>query len=591
MQLRAYQSAAVDACYKHLSEREDNPCIVIPTGGGKSLVIGKICRDSVIEWGGRVLLLSHVKELLVQNANHIKKIAPEIKDAVGVYSASLKRRDTEHPVIVAGIQSVYKKACELGRFDLILVDEAHTIPDEGEGMYRRFLAEAKVVNPSVRVIGFTATPYRMKTGYICEPENILNQICYEIGVKQLIDDGFLCRLISKAGAVEADIRGVHIKAGEFAADELEAAMNTEPLVRAAVSEIIECSWNRQAVIIFASGVSHGKHIVEVLQARGQTAEAVFGETKTKERDAILGRFQVGEIRHLVNVSVLTTGFDSPRIDCVALVRPTMSPGLFYQMLGRGLRLNPGKESCLVLDFAGNILRHGPIDAIKINKKRQSDEPGDAPVKKCPACLGLVPAAATSCEYCGFVFPPRELKHEPKASAAAPLTGQVKTEVKRVLEVRYFKHFKRGDDAAPPTMRVEYFTSLGLMTERASEWVCFEHQGFARSKAESWWMLRSSAPIPSSVDEALELARVGAIAEAQSITLSVISGEKYPKIIGYKLGAKPDWHSETEQTEPEQPYQMRFRPADVLPRSFDEWEVTEEWAGIGVAAGGGEDAPF
>ncbi len=163
--LRPYQEAAKAAVYDHLRRRDDNPCVVIPTAGGKTPVMASICKDAVGLWEGRVLILAHVKELLEQTTDKLTLVCPEVH--YGVYSAGLKRRDTEHSVIVAGIQSVYRKACELGGFNLIIVDEAHLIPPDGEGMYQQFLADAKVINPEVRVIGLTATPFRMKSGMIC----------------------------------------------------------------------------------------------------------------------------------------------------------------------------------------------------------------------------------------------------------------------------------------------------------------------------------------------------------------------------------------------------------------------------------------
>ena len=145
MELRPYQQAAVDAVYDYLRQHDDNPCVVIPTAGGKTPILATICKDAVMQWGGRVLVLAHVKELLEQAADKLRVVCPELR--FGVYSAGLNRRDTDQPVIVAGIQSVYKRACELDAFDLVIVDEAHLIPPDGEGMYRQFLADAKIVNP------------------------------------------------------------------------------------------------------------------------------------------------------------------------------------------------------------------------------------------------------------------------------------------------------------------------------------------------------------------------------------------------------------------------------------------------------------
>ena len=189
---RPYQSEAVEAVYEHLRTKGNNPCVVLPTGTGKSLVLAQIAKDSVEKWNGRVLILAHVKELLEQNADKIRKLCPELK--IGIYSAGLRSRDTTEQVIVAGIQSVYNKACELDAFDLVIVDEAHLISSEGDGMYRTFLADMKVINPHVRVIGLTATPFRLKGGLICKPENILNEICYEAGLKEMIQQGYLSDL-------------------------------------------------------------------------------------------------------------------------------------------------------------------------------------------------------------------------------------------------------------------------------------------------------------------------------------------------------------------------------------------------------------
>ena len=200
--LRAYQQQAVEAVYRHLRDHDDNPVVVIPTAGGKTPVMATICDDAVRQWNGRVLVLAHVKELLEQTAGTLSRMAPDLD--IGMYSAGLGRRDTRHSVIVAGIQSVYKRAGELDAFDLILIDEAHMIPPEGDGMYRQFLADAKVVNPQVRVVGLTATPFRMSSGLICRSDHFLNTICYEVGVKELIRDGYLCPLRTKAGVQKVD---------------------------------------------------------------------------------------------------------------------------------------------------------------------------------------------------------------------------------------------------------------------------------------------------------------------------------------------------------------------------------------------------
>lgn len=538
IKLRDYQVQAVNAVYEHLRERDDNPCVVIPTGGGKTAVIGAICRDAVKAWDGRVLILAHVRELLEQAAEKLHAIAPDLWNRIGVYSSGLNKRDTDHDIIVAGIQSVYRRACELGRFDLVIVDEAHLIPQEGDGMYRQFLTDAKVVNPNVRIIGLTATPYRMKSGMICAPDSILNEVCFEIGVKDLIVQGFLCPLRTEAGRAKADTSGLHVRAGEFIAGEVEDLMDTDALVSSACAEIVEKTRDRSSVLIFASGVKHGQHITRVLaDHHGVECGFVCGETPARERDQLLNRFRDGSLKYLANVQVLTVGFDAPQIDCVAMLRPTMSPGLYYQMVGRGFRLHPGKTDCLVLDFGGNVLRHGPVDAISISDPA-SNGTGDAPAKECPKCQALIHAAYVICPECGYAFPPPERsKHEPSAANEGILTGQTSRWEESVSEVSYHVHYKRDDPTgeAPPTMRIEYRCGFNSWHR---EWVCFEHNGYARQKAIQWWQRRSREPVPATVEEAVDLAEMGALASTLSITIEKKAGEKYERIVDHELGAIP-----------------------------------------------------
>jgi DNA repair protein RadD len=535
MELRPYQHEAVAAVYEHLRTRDDNPCVVIPTGGGKTPVIATICRDAVGLWNGRVVILAHVKELLEQAADKLRHIAPDVP--LGIYSAGLKRKDLGYAVTVAGIQSIWKRACDLGPVDLIIVDEAHMVPAEDDGMYRQFLADARTVNPNVRIIGLTATPFRMKSGSICAPppHNILNHVCYEVGVRELIVQGFLSPLRTKAGLQKVSTDGLHVRAGEFVASEVEDLMDQTGLVEGACAEIVEHTKGRSATLIFASGIRHGQHIVEVLKSRhGVECGFVTGDTPAGVRASILGRFRSSDLKYLCNVNVLTTGFDAPHIDCVALVRPTMSPGLYYQMVGRGFRLHPGKSDCLVLDFGGNVLRHGPVDAVRISTDDGGE--GEAPAKECPQCHSLIAAGYQTCPECGHQFPePNKRKHEATASTEGILSGQTTRSEERVSDASYHVHYKRDDPSAPPTMRVEY--RLGF-NRWHREWVCFEHTGYARQKAEAWWRARSHEPVPATVEEAVELARAGALAPTLAITVEKKAGERYERVVGHRVGDKP-----------------------------------------------------
>ena len=548
---RPYQSEAVEAVYNHLRTKDNNPCVVLPTGTGKSIVIAKIVSDAVKNWNGRALILAHVKELLEQNAGKIKALCPDIP--IGIFSAGLKSRDTSEAVIVAGIQSVYDKACDLGAFDVIIVDEAHLIAPDGDGMYRTFLKDMKIINPHVRVIGLTATPFRLKGGLICQPENILNEVCYEAGLKEMIADGYLSPLISKAGRAEAKLDGLHVRGGEFISDEVSSAMDTDELVSSACREIVELTRDRKSVLIFTTSVEHCKHVAEKISAfSGKECAIVTGDTNPGERAEIIDRFKGKVIpadlfgtpkpplKFLCNVNVLTTGFDSPNTDCVVLLRPTNSAGLLVQMIGRGTRLSPEtqKSNCLVLDYGGNILRHGPVDMIRV-KEPGAGKGGDAPAKKCPQCLALIHAAYSACPECGYVFPPPETSNISKtASSAGVLSGQVDYTDYEVQGTYYAVHEKRyADPDTPKTMRVDY--QIGF-NDFKSEWVCPEHTGYAHGKFEKWWRERAAlgCPVPKTAREAVSLANEGLLAKPESITVKTVAGEKFDRITGWRLKERP-----------------------------------------------------
>ena len=419
----------------------------------------------------------------------------------------------------------------------VLVHNCHLISEDGEGMYRQFLSEMQRINPQVRVIGLTATPFRMKSGMICAPENVLNAVCYEIGVRELIVQGYLCPLRSKAGTRKPNVDELHVRGGEYVAGEVEALMDADELVRSACREIVAHTGDRHSVLIFASGVRHGQHIADVLQRKhGAECGFVCGETLPFERDETLRRFRDGDLKYLCNVNVLTTGFDAPNIDCVALVRPTLSPGLYLQMVGRGFRLHPGKSDCLVLDFGGNVLRHGPVDALRIDEPPSSGQ-GEAPAKECPQCHELIAAGYATCPACGFVFPPpQRTQHEGTASEAGVLSDQVTRTEHEVQEIFYAVHGKRGaPPEAPRTLRVDY--RIGF-NQYVSEWVCVEHDGYARQKAEQWWRRRSYEPVPDTAAQAVELAEMGALAAAEAITVLHKPSEQFDRIVAYRLGEKP-----------------------------------------------------
>ena len=499
MELRAYQEQSVSAIFAYFEASNGNPLIVLPTGAGKSLVMAEFIRRAC-SWypDTRVLLLSHVKELLTQNAAALLRQWPEAP--LSMYSAGLNARDLSGQIIIGGIQSIHRKAHSVQVCDLVLIDEAHLLTPSDAGMYRRFLKDLAALNPHLKIVGLTATPFRMDTGMLHRgPHALFTDIAHEVKLSWLIDEGYLSPLRCKQTDLTMDVSKVQKRGGEFIASMLEAAVDKEEINEAVVMELLEKGKDRGSWLLFCSGIKHAEHLASLIRAAGIRTETVFGDTPPAERSRVIEAFKRGEIRCIANVGVLTTGFDAPGVDLIGMLRPTMSKGLYVQMCGRGTRLAEGKDDCLVLDWAGNVTRHGPVDLIKVSEKeiKEDDEKGQAPVKPCPDCQEIVAASARKCPACGHEFPAPEVKLAFKPVNAAILSRELRDEWLAVTDVDYARHTKLG---SPDSLRVTYH--CGLNTYR--EWVCLEHTGYAREKAVRWWARRMPGqPAPSSIDEALD----------------------------------------------------------------------------------------
>ena len=478
-ELRDYQRAAIDGLYEYWAKgKGDHPLIVAPTGSGKTAIIAQLVKDAMSYPDTRVMVLTHVKELLEQGADGLLRMYPEAD--FGFYSAGIGQKTTRHPITFAGIQSVWEKAHEfIPAPDLILIDEAHMLPRNSNTRYAKFIADMQVCNPLVKVVGLTATPYRLDSGELHKGKGALfDGIAYDIPVADLMEKGWLSPVISKCGKREIDLSGVKKRGGEFIEADLARAASDPELVAATVDEIVTLGADRHGWLVFSSGVEHAKMIAEGIEAHGHSVGVVTGDLCSKERAQTLADFKAGRVRCIVNCNVLTTGFDAPNVDLVAIVRATESTGLYVQIVGRGTRLHPGKTDCLILDYGGNVQRHGFIDQVKPKKSGSGD--GVAPVKKCPDCETYLPTAVRVCPNCGHQFPAPELNHEQTAYSGAILSSQVQAEWLDVTGVTYDRWKKRGGGDKPDTLRVTY--QCGLIS--VSEWLCPDHGGYAASKFQA-----------------------------------------------------------------------------------------------------------
>jgi len=385
-QLRPYQSQAVEATLKHFRKSRTPAVIVLPTGAGKSLVIAELARIA----RGRVLVLAHVKELVEQNCEKFRSYDLE----AGVYSAGLNKRDSTHKVIFGSIQSVARADSSFFEdFSLLVIDEAHRVSIDDQTQYLQVIQKIRAKSPKLCILGLTATPYRLDSGwiynfnhqgYLCATEERLFGKCiFELTLREMVEQGFLTQPVqidAPVASYDFSSLKLHSGKGSYSLAEIEEILKDQSRITPVIIEnIVELSKGRRGVIIFTGSVRHAAEILNYLP-EGQSG-IVIGETPGEKRDQIIESFKTQKIKYLVNVSVLTTGFDAPHVDLIAILRPTESVSLYQQIVGRGLRLYPGKSDCLVLDYTG--VPHD-IFSPQIHERRPTAD--SVPVKvECPKC--------------------------------------------------------------------------------------------------------------------------------------------------------------------------------------------------------------
>lgn len=388
-QLRPYQQQAVDAVIHHFRRRSSPAVLVLPTGAGKSLVIAELARKAK----GRVLVLAHVKELVAQNHGKYQALGLQEGLQADLFSAGLGQKENLRRVVFGSIQSV---ARNLPRFSepvsLVIIDECHRVGEEEDSQYHQLIAHLKSHNPALKILGLTATPYRLGLGYIynyhyrgmvrtTEPRFFADCI-FELPLRQMIKQGYLTppRLID-APAVHYDFsRLLPRENGLFSDADIERELKRQTRVTPhIVRQIIEYAQERQGVMIFAATVEHAREVTGLLP--DGTAALITGETPLPERDRLIDAFKARTLKFLVNVAVLTTGFDAPHVDLIVVLRPTESLSLYQQIIGRGLRLAEQKQECLILDYAGNAY---DLFAPEIGEPKPAAD--TVPVQVlCPAC--------------------------------------------------------------------------------------------------------------------------------------------------------------------------------------------------------------
>lgn len=510
---RYYQTEAVQSIYTYFSQKKGDPVLAMPTGTGKAVVIARFLQSVYKQWPNqRVLIATHVKELIEQN--YKKLIAYWPFAPCGIYSAGLNARDHMSPIVFCGIQSVANKASLFGKVDIVIIDEAHLVGPGDSTNYQKFLRGLRAINPKMKVIGLTATPYRLGYGHIAEPDkdgnSLFTDVCYDItgleAFNRLIAEGYLSPLVARDPKNLLNYDNVKIERGEFKQGDLQVAVDRKEVTYAALREALELAADRRHWLIFASGVEHSDHIAEMMEYLGQSCLSIHSKLPGNERDKRIAAFQRGEVRAIVNNNILTTGFDSPWIDCIVCLRPTASAVLWVQMLGRGTRPFKGneidpipKENCLALDFANNTRRLGPIND-PVVPRRKGEGGGEAPVKKCEVCDTWNHASVRFCHSCGaeFTF---AVKIKETSDNTDLIKGDLpKIQIFKVDHITAKEHVKLSTGVS--MMKLSYYCGRRVF----EEYVGFDHpHEFVRHKAREWWAARTDEyPLPTDTAGALAL---------------------------------------------------------------------------------------
>lgn len=557
MKPRYYQREAIDSLYDYFAKHPDpkhHPVIAMPTGTGKAVVIGCFVSEVLQQWPNqRILMLVHTKELVHQNADKVHQIWPQAP--LGIMSSGLGKRQFGYPLTFGSVLTVNNAIDDLGAFDLVLIDEAHMVSPNEEATYSKLKKKIQEKNEYVRFIGLSATPFRLGLGMITDG-NLFTDVCYDItsmgAFTRLLDEQYLAPLIPMSTQVILDVTGVRKQGGEFNQKSLQEAVTKYELTRDALAEAVVAAQDRNHWLIFTTGIDHAIMVEQILTDFGISCACIHSKMPSAERDRRLAAFKAGLIRCLINADILTTGFDFPALDCIILLRPTNSPVLHVQILGRGTRpfYHPGfswqdletldgrlaaiaastKQNCLVLDFAGNTRRLGPINDPRI-PGRKKEGAGDIPIKTCISCGCLNHISARVCDNCGADFTFQE-KIEAQASTIALIVrDEPQVEVFNVDRITIEKHGRLG---AIPTLKVSYYCGM----RRFTEFICLEHAGSPiQYKAQSWWRERcldKNEIVPDDIDTALLTADKLLVPNQ----IRVWVNQKYPKILAYLFNKEP-----------------------------------------------------
>lgn len=502
--LRPYQVEALDIIHADL-QTQPNVLVQMTTGAGKTVTVCRLINHYFFDTDRRFLILAHKQELIRQFQRTFKDMTDIPESAVGIVCSGLGEKNLRRRITIGTVQSFINVLDKYQGCNLLIIDEAHRISIGNDSQYDQTINTLRKTSPNMRLVGITATPYRLGHGYIYGDKatgpNLFPKLNTQIKYSVLRDAGYLMPLEGKVAINDRladDLGNVRVN-GDYVIDQLGEVMTKEIHLHTAIDAIRQYCDEFQRICVFCCTIDHAEKVRALM---GNECTIIHSRLTQIERDINMNAWKSGQCRVITSVNILAEGFDFPPLDCLIFARPTLSSGLYVQALGRVLRTSPGKDRAFLLDLTDNTSRFGTdLDKIKVSIPQAISRSDPVLEKICPNCEAVVHPARAQCPECGYEWP----HDDPPVAETMPVLNDVffgKAEpVKKT--VRYISYHRHNKKDKPPSMRVSYY-GYSWTDKITSEWVCFEHQGFPRRKAEDWWRLfgPQDEKCPNTVEDAL-----------------------------------------------------------------------------------------
>jgi len=530
-----YQAPALDKLWEYIHNPENSgkhPLLSLSVGAGKTLIIAWLCQRLKEAYPQlKILVLVHTQELVGQNFEEFKEVAPALDSSL--YMASLGAKKTSD-IVFGSIQSVSKNP-DLFEPNIIIIDECHWISkSQSKGIYRTFIDHVLAKKPGTICIGLTGTEWRMDGGSLVHgEEKLFDEVVYKVSMGDLLKLGYLCPLITPYEEVKTkfDTSSLSIgKAkGDFTDSKLAQIMDaSQEKTDAAIDEYYRLSQGRNKHLIFGTTVEHLYHIKESA-SRYFKCEVIHGGLSKKDRKKFIHQFKVtGELDMLISGVILTTGFNVPAVDSIGLLRDVGSSALYIQIAGRGMRLSPetGKTNCLWIDFTETTGRHGEVDKIE-PPPPPMEGGGQAVTKQCPNCEEQVAGGVSICPNCDFEFELtiNEVAHDVKASKAKILSSKRKPPVWVTLKNNDNKPAITWSVGVPYKSRGQYdapkYLKIKFNSDDESIPIFLTLEGAGRNYAcKLWHLLTGDENCPMYAETAFDLLSQGAMKPFNQVLLDI-----------------------------------------------------------------------